>query len=215
MPCAITVVGIDVGGARKGYHAVALENGRYRGRKETDAVGELVEWCARAMEARVVAIDAPCRWSADGRARPAERELRRERISCFSSPTREKALAHPSNYFGWMLRGEELFRALEATHRLWDGVPGASERFCFETFPHAITWQLRGGQASARRKRRERAALLLAAGIQLPVPAGIDTIDAALCALMAQLVATGAPCLGLGEAETGFIIVPATRALLV
>jgi len=40
-----TVVGIDVGGAKKGFHAVALENGAYLDRKKSSSVSELVEWC--------------------------------------------------------------------------------------------------------------------------------------------------------------------------
>jgi len=54
--------------------------------------------------------------------------------------------------------------------------------------------------------------LLLAAGIHLPVPVGIDTIDAALCALTAHLVAAGAESLCYGDAESGFIIAPKARS---
>jgi predicted RNase H-like nuclease len=71
-----------------------------------------------------------------------------------------------------------------------------------------VTWHLRGGNASAKRKRFERAELLRAAGILLPVPAGIDTVDAALCALTAHLIATGAQSLCFGDAQTGYIVVP-------
>jgi hypothetical protein len=107
-----------------------------------------------------------------------------------------------------MLRGEELYQALDATHPLSNGLACPRERYCFETFPHAVTWHLRGGNANARQKRTERIELLRAAGIQLPVPAGIDIIDAALSALTAHLVANGGESLCYGEAQSGFIIVP-------
>jgi predicted nuclease with RNAse H fold len=127
-PIHSTVVGVDVGGTRKGFLAVALKNGLYLDQKKTSDVGELVGWCAQGIGARVIAIDAPCRWSADGRARPAERELMQKGIYCFSSTTRANALVHRTDNFGWMLRGEELYQALEATHPLCSGLPSTSER---------------------------------------------------------------------------------------
>src|SRR5262245_51895688 len=68
------VVGIDVGGSRKGFHAVALEAGRYLARTESRSAEEIREWC-RAQDARIVAVDAPCRWRLNGRMRECERAL--------------------------------------------------------------------------------------------------------------------------------------------
>jgi hypothetical protein len=42
-----TVIGIDVGGSRKGFHAVALTGGSYADRLATAEVRELVHWCRR------------------------------------------------------------------------------------------------------------------------------------------------------------------------
>ena len=95
----ITVVGIDVGGARKGFHAVALRDGAYAGQLATGDAQELAHWCRSVIGASVIAIDAPCRWSSDGRVRPCERELMRQGIFCFATPSREKAEQHPSGYF--------------------------------------------------------------------------------------------------------------------
>ena len=156
----ITVVGIDVGGVRKGFHAVALRDGVYAGQLATGDVQELAHWCRSVVGASVIAIDAPCRWSSDGRARPCERELMRQGI------------------------------------------------FCFESFPHAITWHLRNGEAKARQKRPQRTALLAQAGITTAPLTSIDLIDAALCALAAHRVASGAACLAYGEPDTGLIVVP-------
>ena len=156
----ITVVGIDVGGVRKGFHAVALRDGVYAGQLATGDVQELAHWCRSVVGASVIAIDAPCRWSSDGRARPCKRELMRQGI------------------------------------------------FCFETFPHAITWHLRNGEAKARQKRPQRTALLAQAGITTAPLTSIDLIDAALCALAAHRVASGAACHAFGEPDTGLIVVP-------
>jgi predicted nuclease with RNAse H fold len=207
----ITTVGIDVGGERKGFHAVAITDGGYAGHHSTKDVQELTHWCRETARARVIAIDAPCRWSNDGHSRPAERELMKQGIYCFSTPTRERAAAHPRKYFDWMLRGEALFRALEDDFPLCRKLPGPNMQCCFETFPHAITWQLRGGKAEASQKRKQRRALLEQSGIDLTQLTNIDLIDAALCALTANHAARGGKCMSFGEPDSGLIIVPAQR----
>lgn len=207
MESAPTVIGIDVGGSRKGFHAVALTAGAYAAQLATPHERELAHWCRSVIGASLIAIDAPCRWSTDGKARPCERALNAAGIRCFASPSREAALAHPSDYYGWMLQGEALYRELEASHPL---LPGLAPRgaACFETFPHAITWQLRGGQASAAHKRSQRSELLQQAGIDTASLTSIDWIDAALCALTAHHLASGLPCRAYGEPASGLIVVP-------
>ncbi|WP_259727111.1 MULTISPECIES: DUF429 domain-containing protein [unclassified Synechococcus] len=211
MPPLITV-GIDVGGARKGFHAVALCGGAYHSRCTSTDAAALAQWCVDTIGAQVVAVDAPCRWSADGRSRPAERQLMAERIQCFSSPSRQTALEHPTNYFGWMLRGEALYQALEPSHHLLTSLPAAGTRCCFETFPHAITWHLHQALGlpppQARRKVQERRALLKRLGLDGRQLTNIDWIDAALCAVAAQQLAIGGACVGYGEPQTGWIVVP-------
>ena len=200
-----TVVGVDVGGQRKGFHAVALTDGAYGGRYATPSVDELVAWC-REMDAAVIAVDAPCGWSADGRARPSERRLMEKGIWCFSTPTRQRAMEHAKDHYGWMLRGEALFHGLKPTYPL--RIPALGQEGCFETFPHASAWHLTGGKAKASRKRLERRALLSAAEVELAELTNIDLVDAALCALTAHHVATGRPVQTYGEPDTGLIVVP-------
>jgi hypothetical protein len=106
-----------------------------------------------------------------------------------------------------MLQGEALWRELEASHPLLAALPPSAPA-CFETFPHAITWQLRGGQASAAHKRSQRTELLRQAGISPAPLTSIDFIDAALCALAAHQLASGRPCRAYGEPATGLIVVP-------
>jgi predicted nuclease with RNAse H fold len=205
-------VGIDVGGARKGFHAVALSGGAYASQLTTRDVLDLSHWCRSVVGARVIAIDAPCRWSTGGRPRPCEWELMGRGIRCFATPTRQRAVEHPTNYFGWMLQGEALYQALEngaqeQAYPLVRSLP-PSGPCCFETFPHAITWHLCGGEAQAAQKRTQRRELLQQAGIDLAALTSIDLIDAALCALTAHVVATGGECVSYGEPESGLIVVP-------
>jgi predicted nuclease with RNAse H fold len=82
---AVTVVGIDVGGARKGFHAVALCEGTVVERLATTDEVALAAWC-REVGAELVAVDAPCHWRSGAEARAAERELMGDGISCFVSP---------------------------------------------------------------------------------------------------------------------------------
>jgi len=209
----IAAVGIDVGGERKGFHAVALTDGHYSSQLATTDERALARWCRETVRARVIAIDAPCGWSHDGHARPAERRLMQNGIACFSTPTREQAVGHRTQYFGWMLRGEALFRALEADFPICRQLPVAGQQCSFETFPHAIAWHLRGGHADASQKRTQRRDLLRQVGIDHLTLTNIDLIDAALCAYAAARVATGGECVSYGEPSTGLIIVPAHAAL--
>ncbi len=77
-----------------------------------------------------------------------------------------------------------------------------------ETFPHAITWHLNGGNAVAKHKRLQRRSLLHQAGIDLAELTNIDFVDASLCALTAHYVANGDRCVIYGDDYTGHIIVP-------
>ena len=89
-------MGIDVGGARKGFHAVALRDGAYAGQLANGDVQELAHWCRSVVGARVIAIDAPCRWSSDGRSRSCERELMRRGIFCFATPASRRPNSTPA-----------------------------------------------------------------------------------------------------------------------
>lgn len=207
-----TVVGIDVGGARKGFHAVALADGAYFDRILTRSVTELVRWVRVDAGAQTVAIDAPCRWRSGRSCRAAELELVASGIRCFLTPTRQEAERQMSGFYGWMLRGAELFRALEKTHPLCRAARTIKGRSCFETFPHAITWHLRGGNADAALKRPQRLALLREYGLPTGCLSNMDWIDAALCALAADRFAAGHPVRFYGERRSGYIVVPLPRA---
>lgn len=202
------VIGIDVGGPKKGFHAVALNEGRYWEKFATPDAVSMAEWCRR-IGARAVGVDAPCRWSLTGRARPAERALAAEGIHSFATPSR--AAAENRDFYRWMINGAELFRLLEAHYPLFDGGNATSGPVCFETFPQAVACALAGKVVSAKRKSAVRRELLREAGIDtapLTTVDTVDTVDAALCALAAHSLLAGS-YKTYGDATEGLIVVPA------
>ncbi|HEV7672832.1 MAG TPA: DUF429 domain-containing protein [Thermoanaerobaculia bacterium] len=209
MSDSFVVAGIDVGGEKKGFHVVALQGKKYLDKKESRDPEVIVAWC-RERKARFVGVDAPCGWSTDGRARPADRELMGEKIWCYSTPREDIARNHPKQYFGWMLNGAALFAGLkqERNYPLFNGnLTPVPERACFETFPHAVSCALAGKIVSAKTKRTCRPALLEEYEVEFPEGLSIDFIDAALCALTADYFAK-AQIETFGTADTGYIIVP-------
>lgn len=108
-----TVVGIDVGGERKGFHTVALRGDCFVDAKAINTPADVADWCMNHA-ARFVAIDAPCAWSASGSSRLSERQLNigGRTIQCFKTPTRERALKNTSGFYGWVFNGEQLYREL-------------------------------------------------------------------------------------------------------
>ncbi|MFZ0790448.1 MAG: DUF429 domain-containing protein [Chromatiaceae bacterium] len=104
------MVGIDVGGLRKGFQAVALRDGAYLDKFASPDAPALTDRCIQ-VGARVIAIDAPCRWSRTGRARPAERALATEGIGAFATPSLEAAQGR--TFYGWMRNGAALYAVIE------------------------------------------------------------------------------------------------------
>lgn len=197
-------IGIDVGGARKGFHAVALDGVHVVARLRSRDPFEVAGWC-RAQNARVVAVDAPCRWRGAGPARAAERQLAAAGIACYFTPTEERARGHA--FYGWMLAGAALYAALQPHFPLYAG-NDATGRVCVETFPQAVACALAGQIVSAKDKRAVRTRLLRQAGIALTGDESQDDVDALLCALTATALATG-DFKAYGDARDGHIIVPA------
>ena len=202
------VAGIDVGGARKGFHAVLLKGRRVVDQLNTHDPEALARWCLRAER---IAIDAPCGWALPGeRSRLCERQLAAQGVRCFATPTRESALASRSNFYGWVLRGEALYQALQRYR-----VPIARDaqalqgRCSFESFPHGITVALSPQiEVKAAFKLEQRSALLERFGVSLSGLNSIDWIDAAVCALAGQHISQGAAAEIYGEPEGGLLVLP-------
>jgi predicted nuclease with RNAse H fold len=198
------VVGVDVGGPKKGFHAVALQDGQYREQLSTLMAQEVAAWCRR-LKASAVGIDAPCRWSLTGRARPCERALAAEGLHTFATPSEVKGAAHP--FYQWMVKGADLYRCLQTDYRLFEEQLPRSGQICFETFPHAVACALAKKTLSAGQKRADRSRLLREAGVSMETLTNIDWIDAALCALAAHYLGAGT-FTAYGDAAEGFIVVP-------
>ena len=198
-----TVIGIDVGGQRKGFHAVVLREGAICGTKTDCDPKVMVAWCVE-QEAAAVGVDAPCMWSVAGKSRAVERELNQAHIHCFYTPTRDRAEGNP--FYSWMLNGEKLFKALRAHFSLYTGQRNA-KRVCFETFPHAIVCALSGEIVPAHPKTSARREVLRSRGLDISSLTNIDFVDAALCAVAADAFRRGEITL-YGDAEEGYVVVP-------
>jgi len=198
-----TVVGIDVGGEQKGFHAVVLHDGKFLDKTANRDPAAIVDWCLDH-NARVVAVDAPCRWSRYGSSRLAERELNQQGIRCFYTPTRERALHRA--FYEWVFNGEKLYRCLVAAYALFNGKLN-DETMCIETFPHAIVCALAGRVVSAKPKATVRRAALLGRGYDISDLPNIDFVDAALCAVTADAFHNDS-YKRYGARDEGFIVVP-------
>ena len=203
----LTLAGVDVGGPRKGFHAVLLEGLTIAARLTTSDPAELASWLDHHKPG-AVAIDSPCRWAVQGGSRPAERELQRAGIRCFYTPTRLAALAHMNGFYDWVFQGEQLYQLIEPKFRLYASPESLNAGpFCFETFPHGIARALIGQPLLARNKKRDRLQILALERIETQGLNRQDWIDAALCALAARYVLENR-FRPFGDLQTGFILLP-------
>jgi len=203
-----TVVGIDVGGERKGFHIVALFDGHFVDIKADTNPSVIVDWCSHH-KARVVAVDAPCQWSQSGSSRLVERELGGKGIHCFATPTEEKARFR--DFYKWVFNGQRLYQLLAHNYRLFDG-KHLKEQMCIETFPHAVVCAMAGKVVPAKPKSSRRREALRMRGYDVDGLPNIDFVDAALCAVTAEEFRNNhyTHC---GNCAEGFIVVPATALI--
>lgn len=201
---ARTVIGIDVGGARKGFHAVALQGGKF---EPFDFHGpeEANEWIL-AKAPKAIAIDSPCAWAVSGGSRLAERTLSvgGKPIQCFKTPTRTSAKGNA--FYDWVFNGERLYQFLLRNYRLFDG-SRARGNTVIETYPYAVVCALAGKVVPAKPKATIRRAVLRALDHDDKTLPNIDFVDAALCAITAERFLLGRTR-SFGDADEGFIVVP-------
>lgn len=198
-------VGIDVGGTRKGFHAVALQGcDVIESHRETDAHA-MTLWCV-AMHASAVAVDSPAGWGNQDGLRLAELELKEEGIHFYATPT--AARAKERSFYRWMLNGAELFSALESQFvRLDRPANPPVVPVCFETFPHAIVVRLTKGRAPTGSKVVHRRTVLRDVGIDATKLSNVDFVDAGLCAVAARRYLAGQADF-LGNREGGYLVLP-------
>ncbi len=198
------VIGIDVGGSGKGFHAVVLRNGQFTPHHFTAATAA-ERWCLE-QAAQVIAIDAPCAWATSGGSRLAERSLAvsGQTIQCFKTPAR--ASAQGRAFYDWVFNGEKLYQHLLPHYGLCDGTRQRG-KIVLETFPHAVVCALAGRVIPARPKATTRRRILRELGYDDGPLANIDFVDAALCAVTAERFLLGRTT-SFGDQAEGFIVVP-------
>ena len=200
-------MGIDVGGERKGFHAVALRDGLFVAMHKSTNPSTIVDWCLDNT-ASIVAVDAPCTWSQAGLSRKAERELNMNKqvIQCFKTPMRERVYRQGTGFYDWVFNGERLYQRLKLHYVLFDG-KRRDGLVVLETFPHAVVCALAKKVVPAKNKLAVRRKALLDRGYNISRLLNIDFVDAALCALTAEAFLNDRwQCFG--DKQEGFIVVP-------
>lgn len=199
------VIGIDVGGVKKGFHAVAHRNGVFYDKLQSQCPKELAAWSLSHSPA-VVAIDSPSAFSIANRSRKAERDLVKADLHCFYTPT--KALAKQSHFYDWVFNGELIYRHLNLPVYLGEHSPMPC---CIETFPHAVhntLWRREGAKAPVGSKTVSRRQTLTSkANYDVSSLTSLDFVDAALCALAADYFRLG-HFQAYGCKNEGFIVLP-------
>lgn len=200
-----TTIGIDVGGVKKGFHAVANRDGLYLEKFHSVHPDVIAAW-ALSHRPSAVAIDAPSMFSLKSKSRKAERDLVSNGIRCFYTPTR--ALAVKSCFYDWVFNGELLYQKL--------GLPifmgeQNMETCVVETFPHAVQMSLWAGYSNPLVNKRSvrESALALKANYDTSQLSNIDFIDAALCAVSADYF-TNHQYIAYGCKTEGYIVLPKT-----
>ena len=189
------VVGVDVGGRRKGFHACAIRGAEVvAGPEQIGDVAGAAAWIA-AREPAVVALDSPVTCAPPGeRSRPDERALNRAVCGIRWTPERSELAGNP--YYEWVEHGLELYAALAAA--------GIDRERTIEVFPTAA-WTIWAGPRDGRPRGAWSADTLADLGLGGVPDRHLtqDDRDAIAAALTARLHAEGR------TQAFGEIIVPA------
>src|SRR3954470_14038295 len=119
-----TSLGIDVGGVRKGYDLVLLDDGRRVVQAERHVSLQALGGHIDAWRPDVVCIDSPPGWAVDA-PRVTEAAVLALGLSLYRTPWAEDAKTNA--FYAWMLSGFAAFAASDhAGYAMYDG--GASVR---------------------------------------------------------------------------------------
>jgi predicted nuclease with RNAse H fold len=192
----VTWLGVDVGGARKGFDAALVDERRVRrlaGRLDRDGVVALV----RSARPRVVGIDSPRSCAPPGEtSRACERAL--ARAVCGIRWTPDLIRVGASAYYGWVVEGLRLYEALAGL-----------EVEVVEVFPTAAWTRWAGPRGVRRRSAWTRDALAGLGLAGIPERTNQDQRDAIAAAVTAR-----AHDRGLTE-SFGEIVVPRPEEVVV
>lgn len=148
--------GIDVGGAKKGFHLAVIQDDRdlvalehRRCPSNPPAAAAEVVALLRDLHSppAVIAVDSPAAAAADGeRSRRCERQIAKSVCGIRWTPDRAR-LDAGSDYYGWIRNGFLMYEALQ-THGEWRVI---------ECFPTATLTRLHGPRGGRRRATWSRA----------------------------------------------------------
>lgn len=188
-------VGVDVGGAAKGFDVAVLDD---RGRADLHRTRDAHQVVSLAAGALLVGVDAPTAWAPTGqRSRPDERAFARAGICGIRyTPDEASARARTDAYLDWVWQGLELHAAL-----------GAAGVRVVEVFPTAAWTRWLGPRRAQSRLAWARAGLARLRADGLADDAGDrpsqDAMDAIAAALVARQAHEGA------VERFGALVVPA------
>ncbi len=205
MTSSKTTIGIDIGGIKKGFHAVVNRDGHYYAHFHSTNPDKIVAWVL-SHQPSVIAIDAPSMFSQNDRSRKAERDLVNNGMRCFYTPTR--ALAAQSHFYDWVFNGQLIYQKLGLPIFMGDQTDAPC---IIETFPHAIQIALwaRNGQSCPEGSKLSvrRNTLAVQANYETSQLSSTDFIDAALCAVSADYFSNN-QFTAYGCMQDGFIVLP-------
>jgi len=186
-------IGIDVGGVKKGFHGICIENNNIISKINNTDASLLSKWC-KELNPSSIAIDSPCGWSISGFSRKAERDLKVNdiRIKCFCTPKKKYAINN--NFYGWVFNGRILYRNLKKI--------GFNP---IETYPHGICCTV--GIDRKISKINNRLNSLSYFSINTVDEKCIDFLDAALCSIAAKYFHMK-KTIKFGNDREGFIYLP-------
>ena len=203
------VLGVDVGGDRKGLDLVVMNEERTVAMTQTRATLSDVVTVLRDLRPRIVAIDSPPAWNAGTRSRRTERQLAELGISTFPTPS---AASGEKPFFDWMKVGMAVF-ALVAEHGYPLDTSGRSGRRAIEVFPYGSAVVLSGGlKPDGMRTKDWRERVLRSHGVRAEALRTLDQVDAALAALTGVIVGEGRATF-LGDGAEGVIVLPVSAPL--
>ncbi len=204
-------LGIDVGGVRKGYDLVLLDDARRVVQAERHVPLQALPGHFEAWRPDVACIDSPPAWAVDA-PRATEAAVLALGLSLYRTPWAEDKKTNA--FYAWMLSGFEAFAAArEAGFAMYDGGASVQGR-ALEVFPHAIASVLHGARRPVGvRKHLWRREALSVAGVEEAALKGNDQCDAALCALAGLRALDGAFCWA-GEPSEGVIVLPCVASEL-
>jgi predicted nuclease with RNAse H fold len=187
-----TVMGVDVGGPRKGFDVAVLDDrevAAFMRGLDCDAVVELV----RTHKPALVAVDSPRSCAPEGQStRECERELNTSICGIRWTPDKKRVSADP--YFAWIVEGLALYAAL-----------AAADLPVIEVFPTASWTRWHGPRGPVARAAWTRDGLARFCLTGVPERTNQDQRDAIAAAMTAQQHTRGL------TQEIGEIVVPAGR----